>query len=212
MSAETIRIFSGDLTLMGTVAIPGGPARVPGVLVLGAHPMYGGERGADVASSISDALLAAGLATLRYDYRGVGENDGSPDKGIGETDDSVSALNALSLHDRIDGSRLGVAGYAFGGSVALRVAEADPSVLVVAAIACPLRALTEAASAEVLAPKLVVGAEEDHDLPVDQFRFLSRRLSEPNEVEIIYGADHFFTDHMADLSDIVVEFFKRRLL
>ena len=86
-----------------------------------------------------------------------------------------------------------------------------PRVQAVAAIAPPAKTLTEAASTEVLAPKLVVGAEQDHDLPVQQFRFLASRLSEPTEVEVIRDADHFFTDHAPDLSKMVVEFFARRL-
>ena len=111
----------------------------------------------------------------------------------------------------MDGSRLGAAGYAFGASLALRVAQAGAPVQAIAAFAPPASALAQAASAEILAPKLVIGAEQDHDLPAGQFRFLARRLSEPAEVHVIRDADHFFSKHGAELSEMVTEFFERTL-
>ena len=177
-------------------------------MVLGAHPKYGGERKGDAATAISDALIKARFATLRLEYGGGSKTQVGQDA---ELEYALAALQEMTLHNLVDGSFLGVAGYAFGASIALRAAQAGALVHTVAAIAPPARTLTETASAEILAHKLVVGAGQDHDLPAQQFRFLAGRLSEPIEIEEIRDADHFFTNHGEQLSQIVVGFFERNL-
>ena len=208
MHTETVRVSGGGLQGEGLLSVPATPARPPCVMALGAHPRYGGERRGVSAASVAEALLEAGFATMTLDYAAGSGAQAGPDA---QSDYALAALEKLTLHNLVDGSRLGVAGYAFGASLALRVAETGAHVQAVAAIAPPARALTEAASAEILANKLLVGAGEDHDLPVQQFRFLASRLSEPAEVEVIRDADHFFTDHTLQLSEMVAGFFARRL-
>ena len=208
LHTETVKASSCDLQGEGLLSVPVTPSRPPCVLVLGAHRKYGGERRSVAAAAVSDALLEARIATLQLDYGGGAKANAGPDA---EFDYALAALEQLTLNNLIDGSCLGVAGYAFGATMALRLAEAGAQVQAVTAIAPPARALTEAASAEILAQKLVVGAEEDHDLPVQQFRFLASRLTEPTEIEVIRDADHYFTDHAPELSEMVAEFFARRL-
>ncbi len=208
LHTEAIDVSSGDLQGEGLLSLPDTRTRPPCVVVLGAHPRYGGERRSVAAASIADALLEAGFATMTLGYIGGTAAQAGPDA---QFDYALTALGKLTLNSLVDGSRLGVAGYAFGAAMALRLAEAGAQVQAVAAVAPPARTLAEAASAEILAPKLVVGAEDDHDLPVQQFRFLASRLTEPAEVEVIRDADHFFTTHTLDLSKMVVEFFARRL-
>ncbi len=212
MHEESFVIPSDGATLAATLTLPSAGQRSPAVLVLGSHPKHGGERRGDVGRALHQALTGAGFATLRLDYRGVGESSGSPSKGDAEATDAIEALSALSLHAAVDGARLGIAGYSFGGAVALDTAARSELAQAIVAVACPMRKLADTASAEVLTPKLIVGAELDHDLPWDQFSFLARRLSQPREVEVVYGADHFFSEHSDELTGLVAERFKRRLL
>ena len=208
MHTVAINVSSGHLQGAGLLSLPDTPTRPPCVMVLGAHPKYGGERKGDAATAISDALLKARFATLRLEYGGDTKTQVGQDA---ELEYALAALQEMALHNLVDGSSMGVAGYAFGASIALRAAQAGVQVHAVAAIAPPARTLTETASAEILAHKLVVGAGQDHDLPAQQFRFLAGRLSEPIEIEEIRDADHFFTNHGEQLSQIVVGFFERNL-
>ncbi len=208
MHTVAINVSSGHLQGAGLLSLPDTPTRPPCVMVLGAHPKYGGERKGDAATAISDALLRARFATLRLEYGGDTKTQVGQDA---ELEYALAALQEMALHNLVDGSSMGVAGYAFGASIALRAAQAGVQVHAVAAIAPPARTLTETASAEILAHKLVVGAGQDHDLPAQQFRFLAGRLSEPIEIEEIRDADHFFTNHGEQLSQIVVGFFERNL-
>ena len=71
----------------------------------------------DVAVAIADALAEVGVASLRYDKRGVGESDGDYlSMGFDdETSDAAAALEALRRIDGIDRSR-GRRRRALGGS------------------------------------------------------------------------------------------------
>lgn len=211
MHSELLNFTGGGLHGSGQVSIPDSSARPPCVMVLGAHPKFGGERKGDVASRLSVALLNAGVATLHLEYGNPNANSATSTGQDAELDYVCAALQAMALHDGLDGSCMGAAGYAFGASIALRAAEAGAPIQAVAAVAPPARALTAAASAEILAHKLLIGAGEDHELPAQQFRFLAGRLSDPVEAHVLWDADHFFTRHGKQLSQIVVDFFERTL-
>ena len=169
--------------------------------------MYNG-----VVVAVAERLCTAGLAALRFNYRGVGGSGGAYDGGTGEGRDTEAALTLLSSHRRIDGSRLGVAGYSFGAGIALRVADQNSLVQAVASIACPVRPFTEVRVRQVLQPKLLICGEFDHDFPVDQFKFLAQPFTDPKDVEVLYGADHFFAGRQDEIGEIVAGFFARNLV
>jgi alpha/beta superfamily hydrolase len=81
----------------------------------------------------------------------------------------------------------------------------------VATIACPVGVFGTLGAAELLQPKLFVLGDHDHDFPVDQFRFLARRYSEPKQVSVISTADHFFRGHESTLGEMASGFFARWL-
>ena len=57
---------------------------------------------------------------------------------------------------------------------------------------------------------LILG-EHDHDFPAQQFKFMARRYSDPKQVEIIDGADHFFGGHVAQVVGLATSFFEQWL-
>ena len=69
------------------------------------------------------ALQSAGLAALRFNFRGVGRSEGVHDDGNGEQDDARAALDELER--RFPGVPLVLGGFSFGSVVALRVAARD---------------------------------------------------------------------------------------
>ena len=66
--------------------LPGGadaPAKAI-ALIAHPHPLHGGTRDNKVVQTMARALLAAGCACWRPNFRGVGETAGSFDEGRGE--------------------------------------------------------------------------------------------------------------------------------
>jgi alpha/beta superfamily hydrolase len=119
---EAVRFPSGELTLVGVLHRPQGTG-LPAVAVCHPHPLYGGDMENNVVVSLCGALADAGVAALRFNFRGVGGSGGSHGGGIGERQDALAALDFLAGVAGVDGGGLGLAGYSFGALVALGAAD-----------------------------------------------------------------------------------------
>ncbi len=206
--AEPLTISSGDLQLEALIERPSGHTDpVPGVVICHPHPRQGGNMYSNVVIGVSERLTANGIAVLRFNFRGVGESEGAFDWGSGETDDAEAAVEELSLVEGVDASRIGLAGYSFGASVTLQAAMSSSTIQAIAAIACPAAQMRAFSGLEILQPKLFVMGDHDHNFPIDQFRFLTRRYADPCESEVVTGADHFFRGSESEVGEAVTRFF-----
>ena len=205
---QPITIDSGGLSIEGMLHLPkDSTEKAPGIVICHPHPRYGGDMHNNVVLGMTKRLTRDGFAVLRFNFRGVGDSEGTFDWGGGETDDADAALETLSLHDEVDGSRIGIAGYSFGAAVAIQSATDSTMAHAVAAIACPAPQFRAFSGMELLQPKLFVLGDHDHNFPVDQFRFLCRRFADPRQSEVVSGADHFFRGSEALLGEMTSEFF-----
>src|SRR5207249_1720638 len=139
--------------------LPDGPAPVPGVVVAHPHPLRGGSMSSNVVMAICEGLEAAGIAALRFDFRGVGGSEGTHGDGVAELDDVRGALDFLAAQPGIDPERIGLAGYSFGARVSLSVVADVPRIRALLCVAPPLR---EPIPAENLpCPYLVLVGNQD---------------------------------------------------
>jgi alpha/beta superfamily hydrolase len=86
------------------------------------HPLMGGSMSAPLMETVAKRLVAEDLGVLRFDFRGVGASSGSHGHGLAEVNDVAAAVeraHQLSPH-------VTVAGWSFGGAVALRHASSAP--------------------------------------------------------------------------------------
>ena len=110
----------GDLTLEGLLALPTPPAEI-GAIVCHPHPLYGGEMRNAVVTALVDAFQEAGIATLRFNFRGVGDSGGQHDEGRAELEDVKAAITCLLKRRAF--RTVVVAGYSFGSMVGLRAVK-----------------------------------------------------------------------------------------
>ena len=133
MHEEAMTWRSGDVTLAGTVAFPDGPGPHPAaLLVVGSGEV---DRNSDhrklplgVTRELAIELGRIGVATLRYDKRGVGESGGDFFTA-GLTDniaDAAAGLAALKARAEIDGDRVVVIGHSEGAIIAAALAAELP--------------------------------------------------------------------------------------
>ncbi|MDH3200890.1 MAG: bifunctional alpha/beta hydrolase/OsmC family protein [Myxococcales bacterium] len=89
------------------------------------------------AAHISAALAAQGIATLRFDFTGLGESEGdfSSTTFSHNVDDVVAAANALRELHRAPAL---LVGHSLGGSAALAAASQIPEIVAVATIGAPV--------------------------------------------------------------------------
>ena len=88
----------------------------------------------NVVAGAGYALVQKGFAVLRFNFRGVGRSEGAFDEGSGEQDDARACLKFFLEREDIDPGRIGLAGYSFGGMIALSVGVQEDAVKVVAGI------------------------------------------------------------------------------
>ena len=161
------------------------------------HPQHGGTMRSIVISVLFEALPAAGVTCLRFNFRGVEASTGSHDAGGAERSDALAAVAALAseVDERLP---FVLMGWSFGGDVALCVA--DPVIDAWFAIAPPLRFGDDLrANAFDPRPKHLALAEHDEFRPPSEVRAEVADWS-ATTVEIVPGASHFFvgrTDRLA---------------
>ena len=79
-------------TLEGFLHLPEGDGPFPGVVVCHPHPQMGGDMNNNVVMGVCYSLFIAGIASLRFNFRGAGRSQGVYDEGRGEMDDALAAL------------------------------------------------------------------------------------------------------------------------
>jgi hypothetical protein len=142
----------------------------------------------NVVLRTAEACAARHLATLRFNFRGVGASTGKHDDGRGEQDDVRAALAALRRHVPA-GAAVALAGYSFGAAVAAAVAGKTP-VAGLALIAPPVR-VVPVMPAAVTGPFLIVIGADDQYCPPAGLEEI-RRTAPQVTITVIDGADHFF--------------------
>ena len=122
MKERRVTFKSSDLTLEGMIASPDGAGPHRAAVVCHPHPLYGGSMYNNVVDAVLEAMHARGFATLRFNFRGVGQSEGEFDNGNGEADDTVAAIRFLIAQKGVRADGAVLAGYSFGAMTAVRAA------------------------------------------------------------------------------------------
>ena len=203
MNVERVLFKSTDgLKLVGELNIPDQPWAA--AVLAHPHPQYGGSMKSIVISALFAALPAAGVAALRFNFRGVEGSEGQFEDGRGERHDIVGAIDVL--HPITEGLPFVLAGWSFGADTSLSVV--DERLTAWFAVAPPLRRDGGYGAATDTRPKLVAVPEHD------QFR--SPSSAKPilsswtnTDVEIVKGADHFLVGRTDKAVELFLDFAKR---
>ncbi len=209
MAASETFDFRGPAGRIEAVLMTPAAAPVAAAVVCHAHPLHGGMMHFKVVFRAAKALQSAGLAVLRFNFRGVGRSEGVHDHGQGEQEDARAAL--FELQERLPGLPLVLGGFSFGSVVALRVAARDPRVGAAFALGYPL-ALGDDHShlARVAAPRLFVQGELDAFGSGEALRELVLPLPPPREIVVVSGADHFFEGRLDELQGAIATWAEAR--
>src|SRR5579862_1035937 len=121
-------------TLVETpVTEAGEPLTVPAfAVVCHPHPLHGGTMDNKVVYTVARTFEQLGAPAIRFNFRGVGSSAGSFDEARGESEDALAVI--AYGRQRWPGAALWLAGFSFGGVIALRAAatEAPERVVLVA--------------------------------------------------------------------------------
>jgi uncharacterized protein len=170
------------------------------------HPLYGGTMDNKVVYTVARALEQLRAPAIRFNFRGVGASAGSYDEGRGETADALAVV--AYGRRRWPNAALRLAGFSFGGAVAVRAAgPAGPQRLIAVAPGITTIAVTDAAPPAC--PWLIVQGDADEVVPPEAVRAWVDTLSPAPELQVLQGAGHFFHGRLNELRDVVLAFMAR---
>jgi alpha/beta superfamily hydrolase len=163
----------------------------------------------NVVMALCEGLRSAGIASLRFNFRGVGASEGQYREGVDEVDDVLGALTFLAAQPRIAAERIGLAGYSFGARVSLAVAPRSPQVRALLCVAPPLREPLPPES-RLTCPFLVLVGDRDGNLAEGVDRYAAY-LPDPQQLRVVEGTDHFWWGFEPVLVEAARHFFAEAL-
>lgn len=181
------------------------------VLVLHPHPLGGGTMHNKVIFRAAAALNDAGLATLRINFRGVGQSTGQHDEGQGELGDVRAALDYLTRH--YAGQPMTLCGFSFGSRVGLEVGISDDRVVNLISIGTPVDKYDFSFLETCAKPTLFVHGDRDEFGSVQALEELIGKIKQHNpsvELRIVKDSGHFFEGHLDELKQAITDWMQRR--
>ncbi len=164
------------------------------------HPLHGGTLHNHATYRLGRAVLDAGGAVVRFNFRGVGRSAGTHDHGRGEREDMKAALRFIA--ERHPGLPLLACGFSFGSWMALEAGCELPEVRAILCAGLALR-LREAAVELARAcekPVAVVQAAGDAFGSPAEVEEVLRGAAGPRRLAVVEGATHLFTERLQNLA------------
>lgn len=188
---------------------PGGPTARGAALALHPHPLGGGTMHNKVIFRAASALLAAGLITLRFNFRGVGQSTGTHDEGRGEGDDAKLALDYLA--ERYPALPITLCGFSFGARVGMEVGLSDARVSRLISIGTPVDKYDFSFLTACRKPILFVHGEQDEYGEAGKLRSLVAEVARNADAQLVVvpGVGHFFDQGLDQLKQAIAEWIVR---
>jgi alpha/beta superfamily hydrolase len=156
-------------------------------------PTHGGTLHNKVVFRAARGLENANVATLRFNFRGVGASAGIFDAGEGEQDDFLTAL--AWVRKTHPDKRVFAGGFSFGSWVASRAGCEAPDVNYVFLIGTPVNKYDFGFLQHCEKPMLFLHGSEDEHGAVRKLEKVVEHVRNAESV-IVTGADHFFSKQL----------------
>lgn len=220
MNKDKVTFTSGGLRLEGryTPAFEGAPAAV----ICHPHPLFGGNMDNNVVYALEARIASRGVSTLCFNFRGAGSSEGEFDEMRGEVDDVLAAISWLAGRSDVDPYRLGLAGYSFGGLMAMYaasriIARNAAGTQVVAPVRLGLVSPMspgvpwekDPALYDLIKnppPAVVTAGTRDKFCSVDSARSLVTALGMDTRIIIVEGTDHFYWEREDEAALPIADF------
>ncbi len=213
--------FAGDHMLEGIFEEGDLGRSWGGVVVAHPHPLYGGTMAQPVVYRVAKTCREHGLATLRFNFPGVGESGGQ----YSGRDEHLDVQAALAhLQERLGVSPLpspprpplGLAGYSFGSIMSAMACAGPVPVDALALVALPAHWEDELPAAfdslrAYRGPVLAVCGEEDDIAPPGPLERLLTDMGLDFRLEVLPGAGHFFEESRKEVGRLVAGFMAEEL-
>jgi alpha/beta superfamily hydrolase len=167
------------------------------------HPLFGGTLDNKVVYTLARSFHDLGMPTIRFNFRGVGKSAGTFADGFGETDDTLAVIAAG--RQKWPQAALWLAGFSFGGAVAIRAAAtAAPARMILVAPAIKRVSLWDVPVPAC--PWLIVQGDADELVNAQETLDWAKPLANPPQIALLHDVEHFFHGKLNELRDAVTSF------
>jgi uncharacterized protein len=206
VKTQAIVFPCGSIQLQGYYYTPESQGMFPAVIICHPHSLYGGSMDNYIVKRLAAVLTDNNIVSMIFNFRGVGQSQGSFDNGTGEQDDITAAIDWLLQQRSVDKDRIGLAGYSFGGGVSIPVACRDSRIKALALISPVIDEDTVELLRACNKPKIfIVGENDDVTRPVT-IELAYDNAGAPKLYKLIPEADHFWYGHENEAVNMAADF------
>lgn len=183
----------GSLEIMTTYPVNATHQLAAVAVICHPHPLFKGTMHNKVVTTATKAFDHLGMATVRFNFRGVGQSEGSYDKGCGECEDLRAVINWVREVEK--DALIYLAGFSFGSYVSAKFSSLTQGIAYLISIAPPVYMFDFDVIGNVTCPWLIIHGTEDEVVNFGQVQSFVKKLPQVVDFKIMEGASHFF---MAD--------------
>ena len=173
------------------------------VVICHPHPEHGGTMDNKVVTTLARAAREAGLDSLRFNYRGVGQSEGSYGEFDGECDDFDAVMRWVAQNTRK--TRFLLAGFSFGSAVIANRAESVQGLEHLLLLAPPVERYLY--PNRFSAPVKVIQGTADEVVDYKAVTRWAEGIETPFEYLLVGECSHFFHGRLIDLRERLVPLF-----
>jgi len=167
------------------------------VVITHPHSLYGGNMHNPVVETIANVFQQQGYTTLRFNFRGVEGSEGRYDEGRGEQEDVRQAMAYLQQQgcDAVE-----LSGYSFGTWVNAHCATGPFADIRMTMVSPPMAFMDFRAVRHLPGLTLALTGSRDDIAPPDMLQRILPLWNPDAALEILPGADHFFSEDLDALA------------
>lgn len=182
------------------------------------HPLYKGTMDNKVVTTIVKAWIELGLATIRFNFRGVEKSEGQYGEGKGEIMDLHAILQWVMQNN--PNKTIWLAGFSFGSAVAFQGALSS-QVQALLTVAPPVnhfdfinKDLNENKNTNnriINCPWIIIHGDQDEVVPINEVEALVEKVKlQKDDIKFIvmHGASHFFHQQLIELKNNIIDAMK----
>ena len=168
------------------------------------HPLYGGTMDNKVITTLAKAGVELGCQVLRFNYRGVGQSEGTFADAIGECEDLHAVLNWLkALYPDL---RLILCGFSFGAYIAAKIAADTPDVKALLTVSPAVLHYDFSGLKKITCPWFLIQGDADEVVPPQSvYDWLTKANQTIHRIDFP-GAGHFYHGRLMELKTVVKDY------
>jgi alpha/beta superfamily hydrolase len=178
-------------------------------LICHPHPVHGGTMDNKVVTTLMRTYRDLGIHALRFNFRGVGNSEGSFDNAVGELDDLMAVVTWVKQH--LPQAPLLLAGFSFGSYIAAQVSYRVDAVQHLTLVAPPIERYSYDRNGQFPCALAVIQGDKDERVIADGvYQWVSGLLS-PAELLRYADAGHFFHGYLSQMKNDLTQLLLRQI-